>query len=120
MGGAGGVGFGAYFFDFRSKGANCHAHFVFAAAGIGFGGSLGSGSGPSPADVVYNRLPNLFTPLKCLCRFCCDNLDWSSGTLVSLGAAGAYGYSKTIISAGLFPRLFNSECSGWGTGVATG
>src|SRR5262245_31175717 len=94
--------------DSRSKLIHNHPHdftktdFLFAAAGIGFGGSLGSGSGPSPADVVYNRLPDVWTPLKCLSRFCCDDLDWSSGTLVSIGAAGAYGYSKTIISAGLF------------------
>jgi hypothetical protein len=119
--GAGAAG-GVYFFDFRSKKADCHAHFILTAAGLGGGGSLGGAVAPSPLDVIKNRVPELFSPLKCLRPFACDDLDWSSGAILSVGAGAMVGYSLAQISAGAVPQLFeHQDVSGWGIGMgATG
>lgn len=118
MGGAAGGGAGVYFFEFRSKKADCRASFILTAGGVGAGGSLGGAVAPSPVDVAKNRMPELFSALKCLRSFSCDYLDWSYGGLYGVGVAGAYGYSMAKISAGLFPRLFlDQDVSGWSIGV---
>jgi hypothetical protein len=118
MGGAVGTGGGIFFADVRSVKAQTRAPFVFIGGGFGFGGSMGGGGGPSPADVVRNHVPDMYTNIPCKMRFSVDNLDCCSGKIVSLGAAGAYGYTSVRISAGIMPTLFESvNCSGWGTGV---
>jgi hypothetical protein len=118
MGAAGGGAAGLFFADVRSKKAQTRAPFIFIGGGLGFGGSMGGGGGPSPADVVRNHVPDMYTSIPSKVRFSVDNLDCASGKIISLGAAGAYGYSYVSISAGMLPPLFESvNCSGWGTGV---
>jgi hypothetical protein len=118
MGGAAGAGGGVFFASVRSVKAMTKAAFLFLGGGFGFGGSIGGGGGPSPLDVVRNHVPDMYTSITSPVRFSVDNLDCASGKILTLGAAGAYGYTRMYISAGMFPVLFSSiDCSGWGTGV---
>jgi hypothetical protein len=117
-GGAEKVGGGVFFADVRSQKAMTRSAFLFLGGGFGFGGSIGGAGAPSPGDVLRNHRPDMYTKIPCKVRFSVDDLDCSSGRITSLGAAGAYGYTKMFISAGTFPNLFSSvDVSGWGTGV---
>jgi len=112
------VGGGIYCFEFRSLSGNFRGQYLFIGGALGFGGSLGGGSGPSPGDFISNTYPDLWSPIKCKRPFSGDDLNWAYAALSTLGAAGAYGYALTGISAGLVDPLFDSqEVSGWGTGV---
>lgn len=113
-----GVGAGLYCFEFRSKAANSRAVFTFLSVGFGVGGSLGGGTAPSPTDVAKNRLPEIWSDLKCSRPFSLEDLNHSYGVLETIGAAGAIGYYATRISSGWATKLFNQQVtSGWGTGV---
>jgi hypothetical protein len=112
------VGAAIYLFEFRSLVANCRVTFLFIGAALGGGGDLGGGAGPSPDSVIHNTNPDLWTSISCTRPFSASDLDVSYGALSTLGAAGAYGYFLTGISAGLVDNLFDSQdVSGWGTGV---
>jgi hypothetical protein len=118
MGGADGAALAVMFFDFRSLSARTRAPFLFIGGGLGFGGSLGGGSGPSPLDVIRNKVPDMYTPIKCLTKFSVDDLDCSSARVTAIGVAGGYGYTSMRISAGIVRQLFSSaDVSGWNTGV---
>ncbi len=113
-----GVGAGLYLFEFRSKAAHARATYTFLSVGIGLGGSLGGGVAPSPKDVALNQTPELFSPIKCLRPFSCEDLNHSFAGMKVLSIGAALSYSIVIISAGFFDRLFyEQEVSGWGTGV---
>ncbi len=113
-----GVGAGLYLFEFRSISANARAKYTLLSVGIGLGGSMGGGVAPSPSDVVHNRMPELFSSIKCLRPFSCEDLNHSFAGMKTLSITGGIGYSNTLISAGFFDRLFyEQDVSGWGTGV---
>lgn len=113
-----GVGAGLYIFEFRSKVANTRAKYTFLSVGFGLGGSLGGGVAPSPVDVAKNRLPEIWSDVKCSRPFSLEDLNHSYGVLETIGAAGAIGYYATRISAGWATKLFDQQVtSGWGTGV---
>jgi hypothetical protein len=117
MGAVEGTGGGIIFADVRSVKAFTRAAFIFIGGGFGFGGSIGSGGGPSPADVARNHVPDMYTKLPTDMRWSVDDLDCTSGKILSMGAALSYGYSIVRIGAGIMPVLFSGvDCNGWGTG----
>jgi len=115
VGGAGGVGGGVFFFNFRS--GSLVETFLFVAAGLGVGGSVGGASLP---DFHTGRIS--YSPLTVRRAFSVYDLDMSPGTLTSAGVGLAEGYTLLRISAfNLGGILFEpSDCSGWSAGVALG
>ncbi len=118
VGGAAILAAGLYCFEFRSQGANYRGKLLFVGGGLGAGGSLGGGVAPSPADFASHQYPNLWTPLNCRRPFSADELHLAYAALATIGAAAAYGYAITRITAGWVTPLFtDQDVSGWGTGL---
>lgn len=118
VGAAAGAAGGIYCFEYRSLSADFRGVYLFIGAGGGAGGSLGGAVAPSPGDVINNRLPDLWTSLKCKRPFSSDDLNLSYAALSTAGVGAAYGYSLCGISAGLIKVLFSSQdVSGFGIGV---
>ena len=118
VGAAAGPAAGIYCFEYRSKNADFRGVYLFLGGGGGLGGSLGGAVAPSPGDVINNRLPDLWSSLRCTRPFSSDDLHLSYAAMSSAGVSACYGYSLVGISAGLITELFKSqEVSGWGIGV---
>jgi hypothetical protein len=118
VGAAAGPAAGIYCFEYRSLSADFRGVYLFVGAGGGAGGSMGGAVAPSPGDVINNRLPDLWTPIKCKRPFSSDELDMSYAALSTAGVGAAYGYSLCGISAGLIKVLFTSQnVSGFGISV---
>lgn len=118
VGGAVVIAAGVYCFEFRSRAADVRGQYLFVGGGLGLGGSLGGGAAPGPGDFVSNHVPDLWTALECRQPFSADDLHLAYAALSTLGAAGAYGYFVTRITAGWANPLFaEQDVSGWGTGV---
>ncbi|CAN5684892.1 hypothetical protein BH24ACI3_BH24ACI3_00530 [soil metagenome] len=111
LGGAAGLGGGAFGFSFYSENVSSEASVFFLGGGAGIGGSAGGASipfrsaseqarrirkgnrlGPNPRRTGYDRI-------NCLRPFSLSDLDYSFGNLISVGAALAVGFSLTQISA---------------------
>jgi hypothetical protein len=119
MGGAAGFGAEVVFFQFRSKEANYEGTYLFMGVGGGAGGSLGGAIAPSPSDFANGgRNINLWSDIKALKPFSGDDLDATYLRVDSAGAAGAYGYSVMLVSAGFLGKYFSAQnIGGWGIGV---
>ena len=108
IGGAAGLGGGAFMFDFKSESAEVHEEVFFFGGGIGVGGSVGGAFAP---DLSTGRVS--FSPITCENPFSLNNLHNCIARITSLGASLAVGAGIMYISAG---NYFNGQ-GGFGLSV---
>jgi hypothetical protein len=114
VGGAAGLGAGAWTMIFQSEAANWSGMFAFIGGGIGEGGSIGGASMPDLSTGGLN-----WSSLTCDQPFSAADLNWSGGRLSTAGAGLAVGYGVVIITAfNMSGTLFSSQnCFGGTIGV---
>jgi hypothetical protein len=122
VGGADGVGGGAWLFCFQSANADFYnANFAFIGGGVGVGGSInGASFAKIPTGSGLGSRSNAWSNIKCYTKFSAADLNWAPGRVTSAGVSLAIGYTLLYVSAMNLPltRLFHSQpCNGLSIGV---